>query len=168
MTTVHIHLLLNHVPIFITFFSILFIIWGTIFKKNEIFKIGLIGFIIGAIFVIPVFFSGQESEEIVEKIPGISEHFLDSHEEFAEVSLWLTLVLGVLGIIGFIRDRLPHSINKLFVTILLVFSIITAGSLTYTAYLGGNIRHTELQQTPQNQQNNANGTNQDSDDIFSP
>ncbi|HKJ46819.1 MAG TPA: hypothetical protein VJ991_13390 [Balneolales bacterium] len=165
MTSVHLHLLLNHVPIFTTFFSILFILWGSVFKKNEIFKIGLSGFIIGAIFVIPVFLSGQSSEETIESLQGISKSFLDNHEEFAEASLWLTLLLGVFGIIGFFRNRLPLKISKLYVTILVVLSIITAGSISYTAYLGGNIRHTELQQTTTQTQHNS-GAGETNDDIF--
>jgi hypothetical protein len=166
MTTVHLHLFLNHVPIFTTYFSILFIFWGSVFNKKEIFKIGLTGFIIGAVFVIPVFLSGKYSEEIVESLQGISKRFLDDHEDFAEASLWLTLLLGVFSIIGFIKDRLPLKISKLFVTILITLSIITAGSLTYTAYLGGNIRHTELQQSTTQTQQNTQAVETNDDDFF--
>lgn len=147
MDTVHIHLILNHVPILLTILSIPIVIWGYYRSNRSILRLGLLGFVIAGLTVIPVFLTGESAHERIEDIQTISERYMEEHEDAAEVSLWLTTLLGVIGLGGLIIERYRPGFFHVYIATLLMVSLVTAGFLTYTGYLGGNIRHTELHDT---------------------
>ncbi|HKI46759.1 MAG TPA: hypothetical protein VKA08_15630 [Balneolales bacterium] len=105
------------------------------------------GFLIAGLTVIPVFLTGETAHERVENIQTVSEPYMEEHEDAAEVSLWLTLLLGIIGLSGLIIERYRPGFFHVYIAALLMVSLVTAGFLTYTGYLGGNIRHTELHNT---------------------
>lgn len=147
MDTIQLHLILNHIPVVTTLLSFLVLSWGFFANSNDIKKVGLVGFVVSGIMIIPVFLTGQGAESLVKTIPEISTVFLHEHEQAAYLSLWLTIILGALSIVGLILEHYKLSINKAFIPFLLIYSFITVASMSYTAYLGGNIRHTELLDT---------------------
>ncbi len=147
MDSIHIHLILNHVPILLTIISIPIVIWGYYRSNKSILKLGLLGFLIAGLTVIPVFLTGETAHERVEDIQTVSERYMEEHEDAAEVSLWLTVLLGAFGLGGLIIERYRPGFFHVYIAALLMVSLVTAGFLTYTGYLGGNIRHTELHNT---------------------
>ncbi len=167
MNAAHIHLIMNHVPVVTIFFAILLLIWGYVTNKQDIINVALWGFIIAAVATIPVFLSGQAAEELVENIQGVTENVIGTHEEMAEITLWLGVFMGILGIIAIIIERNFYKYFKPLVMVLLVFGVITIGSLSYTGYLGGHIHHPEI--TNQNSVQNPGAgqeipNNNDTDD----
>lgn len=163
MDSVHIHLILNHVPILLTIISIPIVLWGYYGSNRSILRLGLLGFLIAGLTVIPVFLTGETAHERVEDIQTISERYMEEHEEAAEVSLWLTVLLGVIGLGGLIIERFRPKFFYIYIVALFTVSVVTAGLLTYTGYLGGNIRHTELHSTTGLQKADAIHFNADSD-----
>lgn len=153
MNAAHLHLILNHFPVLIIVLSLALIVWGVLAKKPDITRVSLIGFVLAGLLVIPVFLSGNSAEEIVESIPGIRESVINQHEEFAEITVWVTLVMAVMSLVGLFIERRFRMFFKKYTLILVLFGIITGGFLGYTGYLGGHIRHPEItsQQTTQNQ-----------------
>lgn len=153
MNAAHLHLILNHFPVLIIVLSLALIVWGVLAKKPDITRVSLIGFVLAGLLVIPVFLSGNSAEEIVESIPGIRESVINQHEEFAEITVWVTLVMAVMSLVGLFIERRFRMFFKKYTLILVLFGIITGGFLGYTGYLGGHIRHPEItgQQTAQNQ-----------------
>ncbi len=147
MNTVQLHLILNHVPVITTFLSFLVLSWGFFSFNKEITKVGLVGFVLSGIMIIPVFFTGKGAEEIIKTLPDISVVFLTEHEQAAELSFWLTMLLGLLSAGGLILEYFKLKISNIYMPFLLLYSFITIASMSYTAYLGGNIRHTELLDT---------------------
>ena len=144
MSNIHLHLILNHIPVITTFLSFIVTSWGFFANNSDIKKVGLTGYIISGILIIPVFLSGSASENMVKMIPEISTVFLYEHQEAAYLTLLLTGILGLLGILGYIMELFKINFSKVFIPVLLIYSFVTIASMTYTAYLGGNIRHTEL------------------------
>ncbi len=118
-------------------------------------RLGLLGFVLAGLTIIPVFLTGETAHERVEDIQGVSERYMEEHEEAAEVSLWLTGLLGVIGIGGLIIEKLRPGFFHIYIAALLMVSLVAAGFLTYTGYLGGNIRHTELHNTSSSQKAEA-------------
>ncbi len=159
MNAAHLHLIMNHVPVITIFFAILLLIWGYITDKQDIIKVALWGFIIAAVATIPVFLSGQAAEELVENLQGISENTISAHEEMAEITLWLGVFMGILGIIAIIVERKFYNYFKPLLMVLMVFGVITIGSLSYTGYLGGHIHHPEIS-------NQISGQNQDTGKVI--
>lgn len=143
METAHLHLISNHVPVFALFFSIILLVVGELLKNKTLLITALAGFIIAAIASVIAFITGEEAEHLVESIAGIGT-FVEQHKEMAKPANFATVVLGVMAVAGvtieIIKNRIPVFLKR---TILLV-SLIAVVLISYTAYLGGQIRHTEI------------------------
>ena len=83
------------------------------------------------------YFSGHNSEEIVEKISGISHEALGTHESIALVPFSLAIIVGVLSVLHFFKSA------KFISWIILVLSLLTSATAVATSYFGGEIRHHE-------------------------
>ena len=95
MNASQIHLALNHVPLFFSIIGGCVLIYGFI-RKNESIKILSLYFMIAAaLFTIPVYLTGEGTEEIVEKLPGVSEGMIEEHEEMAKIGLIIIIFTGV-------------------------------------------------------------------------
>lgn len=67
---------------------------------------------------------------------------LEIHEE---VALIATIVLGAYGVLAlFSLLAFRHGVTMRFTRILLILSFLPLVAMTYTAYLGGQIRHSEI------------------------
>jgi amino acid transporter len=97
-----------------------------------------------AILTIPVFLTGQEAEEVVEHITGVSEDMIEEHEELAEKAIWLMGLLGVLAIVNLFSISKKMPISKTITLITLVVSLITCGLFAKVGNDGGQIRHSEI------------------------
>lgn len=144
MNPTHIHLMLNHVSILAALFSVLIYITGTIKKNYSIKNIALTGFVLAAIAAIPVFLTGEPAEESVEHLPGVLESIIDSHEDAAEIALWLIEITGVVALAGLFSQKLKFVTTTTFSILMVVLSLTSSVSISYAGYLGGKIRHTEL------------------------
>jgi len=145
MNAAHLHLLINHVPILATFFSIGILVWGMVAKSEAIKKVAMAGFLVAGLFVIVAFQSGESAEDIVEDYPAVTHDAIEEHEEAAAVAQWLTILLGIGGAAGLYMVQKNTKGVQNFLWVMLVFGAVTAGYLSYTAYEGGLIRHPEIE-----------------------
>lgn len=144
MDLTHIHLFMNHLPIWGSIFTFLFILYSFYKKNTDYLKIFLWLFVFIAIITIPVFLTGDPAGETIKNLPGINESVIDSHEDAAWISLILIEVTGAFILLGIflIRKRgVAAAWFKYSLTILMIACIV---SFTWTANLGGEIRHTEI------------------------
>lgn len=144
MEAVHLHLLINHVPILLTIFSVLIMLWGMLKSEKAYINLALTGFIIAGVFSIVAFQSGEASEDAVETLAGISESYIHDHEEVAEIANIMAIILAVFSISAFIIKKYKPALFKPVKILVILLGFISSGMFSYTAYLGGNIRHTEL------------------------
>ena len=143
MSIVHLHLILNHVPLIGMAFVLLILGVATWRRNDGMGKLGLAVMVGLAAVTAVVFLSGEPAEEAIESIAGVSEAMIHPHEEAAEASLIATLITGVLALValGIYRRRaLPRWVTGTAFTAALVASSM----LGWTANLGGQIRHTEI------------------------
>ena len=146
MSVVHLHLLLNHVPVLGVGFVTLLLLLAVLRRSTEIAKVSLalLALVGGA--SILVFLTGEPAQEAIEKLPGFSERLIDRHEDAALVA---TIVAGCVGalalgtLIVYRRRTLPRWL----ITFVLVAAVGATGLMGYTANLGGQIRHTEIRST---------------------
>lgn len=73
---------------------------GLIFKSDAVKRTAFLIFIIGSLTSIVTLTSGKGAEEIVENISGVTENYIERHEESAELFLILTYILGGLSLPG--------------------------------------------------------------------
>jgi len=143
MSFVHLHLLLNHVPVVGVFF-VLLVLGVALWRRNsEIGKLALVLLVGIAAVTAVVFLTGEPAEEAVENVAGVSDALIHSHEDaataaFATIAIVATLALAPLW--WYRRRELPRWIvGASFVAVLGV-----GGLMAWTANLGGQIRHTEI------------------------
>ena len=144
MNWAHVHLLINHIPVLGTLFGTLLLVFGIVKKNEEIKRVSLGIFVIIAVAALPVYFTGEPAEEIVEHLPGVDESILEEHEESALISFIAVGILGIFAIGTLWRYRRVDTIPKRFVIAGLILSIIVFGLMAWTADLGGKIRHSEI------------------------
>jgi len=144
MNTAHVHLLLNHVSILAALFSAFVYAWGLLKKDNSIQLVALVGFIVAALAAIPVFLTGEDAEELVENMSGVSKSMIEEHEETANVALWLVEMLGAASLFQIFSKKLQWKLATKMPLPILLLALIAAGSIGYTGYIGGKIHHTEI------------------------
>ncbi|MFH5832660.1 hypothetical protein ACG2F4_15115 [Halalkalibaculum sp. DA3122] len=144
----HIHLMVNHIPILATLFSIPILAWGIIANQPAIKKVALVGFIVAGLTAVVAVQSGERAEDIVESVPGVSEQAIHDHEEAAETAQWLAIVLGAVAVAAFVMTSKQIRYSKQIIWFLLIYSLAVGSMLGYTAYLGGKIMHPELTGDP--------------------
>jgi hypothetical protein len=145
MNWAHIHLVLNHVPVLGTVFGLALFGYAVARRDEGLKRIGLGVFAIVALLALPVFFTGEPAEGIVENAPGISEPLIEAHEGAALFALIGVELLGAVALAGLFatrRGRGPLSAAITRATVLV--SLIAAGLMARTANLGGKIHHTEI------------------------
>jgi len=116
-----------------------------LFKKNDTLKItGHWFLILGALVAVPVFLTGEPSEEIVKLVMGVNEPGIHHHEEMAEIALISTLLTGAFALMGlFCTYKKMFFVRKITYFIILL-GLLSSGLLIYTGKLGGEIHHIEL------------------------
>jgi uncharacterized membrane protein len=143
MNATHFHLLLNHFPIIGTLIGTIILVYGFITKELKI-KI-LSAYLIAAmaLVAVPVYLTGEPAEETVEHISGISETSIELHEEAAEFAIVMMSITGFLALISIVVSKIKPALT-LRVCYVLLLSTISFAAMARVGYLGGKIRHTEL------------------------
>jgi uncharacterized membrane protein len=144
MNPVHLHLMLNHVPVLGTAFSLALLGRALLRKSEELKKVSLGFFVIIALLAIPAYLTGEPAEELAENLPGVSKASIEQHEEAAQVAFAGVLIVGVAALGGLIFFRHGKPVPNWLAVIVLVLSLIVFALMARTANLGGLIRHPEI------------------------
>lgn len=143
MNATQLHLALTHVPVVLSIIGLVILIISFFKKSNTLTKTALWILLAAGVFTLPVYFTGEGTEEAVEGLPGVSEVVIEQHEDFAKATLVLVSASGLLAGVGL----LAYAFGR-FVTVVKVLSLllafVSAGAMARTAHLGGQIRHTEI------------------------
>lgn len=143
MNIVHLHLLLNHLPVVGAFLGVLLLAFALLRRSSEIGKFAFGMFAALAAIAVVVFFTGEPAEELIEKLPGFSDAITERHEELARLSTIAMVGFGLVGIVALAvcrRRALPRWVTATG----FVVSLGIAGLMGATANLGGQVRHTEI------------------------
>jgi uncharacterized membrane protein len=146
MNPAQIHLMLNHVPVLGLIFATMMVAAALWRRSDELLRAGLMGVVLAALLALPVFFSGEPAEETLEKQPGVTKNAIESHEDFARLAFLGLEVLGAVAALGLVRYR-RRPMPAAFGALTLGLMVIGSMALTWTAHLGGRIRHSELRST---------------------
>jgi hypothetical protein len=140
----YIHLLLNHIPVLGPAFILPLLLAG-ILKKNRTLSIaGLVMTVAVALFTIPTFLTGEDAEDAVEGIIGVSEVHIEEHEEQGEIAYYAMLMSGAIALgallAGSKGKAIPGTLNWITISMLVIVFVLMAR----VGNSGGKIRHTEI------------------------
>ena len=143
LNAAHVHLVLNHAPIFGFAFGLLVLAWGRWRKSDEMIRAGLALFFLAGVIAVPVFFSGEGAEDVVEGLAGVSGEALEAHEAAGKLAMVVALVVGLLSGVGLYRYLKSPVPGKL-ATWAAVGGVVALGFLVYAGFQGGQVHHQEL------------------------
>lgn len=143
MSPLHMHLVLNHVPVIGLGFVALILTVALWRRNDSMAKLGL--FLLAGIglVTVAVFLTGEPAEEAVEHLAGVAERAIHSHEEVAEAALGATAIAGAMALVLLLWAR-KRALPRVAMALSLLAVVAVAGLMGRTAYLGGQIRHTEI------------------------
>lgn len=144
MDQTHIHLMVTHLPIFGSLMGIIVIAYGLYAKSVSTQIAAYIVFIVSGIGAAISYLTGEAAEETVEDIAGISKDLIEEHEEFALLAFIALIILGAVSLISLILTIRKSGITRRLALITFLISLLSFGMMAYTGYLGGQIRHTEI------------------------
>lgn len=144
MSQAYIHLLITHLPIVGSILGSLVLIHGMWTGSNQTKSAAYDLFVISSIGAAIAYLTGEPAEESVENIPGIAKEAIDQHEDFAVIALVALIILGMVAIISLILNHRKSALANKAAYITLFVSISSFALIARTGYLGGQIRHTEI------------------------
>jgi len=168
MNTAHWHLLLNHLPMVGIVLGTIILAGGYMFKNNPTIKATALGvFVMAALVAIPAYLTGEGAEDVAEKLPGVTEGFIENHEDLGKIFLILAEGLGVLAIFTFILHALKSKWVPILFGIVFIAGIGTSIFAKQVGTSGGQVRHTEIRNSNAPLQDNTSqqdgGAAQDDD-----
>jgi len=164
MNGAHWHLVVNHLPIIFPVVGVIVMITGLISKSEAVKRAAYMIFTIGALSAIAAMNTGEGAEEVVEKINGVTENYIESHEETAETFAILSYILGGLSLLGLWASFKQKTYSNIVSIGTIVFALVALFFGKETGTTGGEIRHTEIRSgniIPATE--NGNGEHEDDD-----
>lgn len=144
MNAVHLHLLINHAPMFASVAGFLLAVWGFFRKNKSLAQAGAVFLIVAGALSLVAVNSGHEAEEMVEHLPGFDHHLIHEHEEIAEIAFWTCIGVAVVAMFTFWSLVRARANAWGLVLLLCCFSLGNMVSLAWAGSLGGEIAHHEL------------------------
>ena len=143
MNSVQLHLALTHVPVILSLVGLVMLIVAFVIKNTTLTRTSYIVLLVAGVAAIPVFLTGEGTEEAVENLPGVSDAVIERHEGVAKLAMISIAAAGLLALAGLFSFK-RQVVSRVFKIGVLILAISSGGLMVQTAQLGGQIRHTEI------------------------
>lgn len=147
MDPVHVHLIVNHLPVLGSLIGFLVLLYAWITGSRETKIAAAVILLAAGIGGLVANASGEEAEDRVETIAGVNEAGIEAHEEAAETAMPFLIVTVIASLALWAGEWLRRGFARYALWALAVASAGTVITASYTAWLGGKIRHTEISGT---------------------
>lgn len=164
MNFVHLHLLINHLPIIGTVIGFFVLLAGTLLKSKVSQRTGLLIATFAAIAAFPTMFSGDQAEDLLKTFKEIDMTFVEAHEHAAE--LYIKIVIGA-GIASLVTFLFTFGKSKITQALSWISILALAASMAFSFEVGstgGEIRHTEIRKIKTLLPDGASTVNENSED----
>ena len=144
MNWVYIHILFNHTPVILGGLAAFTAILALISGHRMLWVYTAVTLTLAGLSAYPTSVSGEKASRIFrQRVPSAREA-IHSHEEAADITLWVLLGSGVLGVIGWYRlgsDDPAAPVPGWVKVALTIPALASLGAVAVTAELGGKIAH---------------------------
>lgn len=148
MNPMHVHLALNHLPLAGALFGAALLQWGAFRRDVSFQRAGLALLAAAAAFAVPTFLTGEGAEHALEKLVPLGEGLIHPHEEAGELAVWAIGATGAFSAWVLWRYRGRPELPGRWVALASFGGVVCFAALAWTSYLGGRIRHSELDAVP--------------------
>lgn len=146
MNPAHLHLLVNHIPIFLCLIGLALLVYSLGIKSYEVQKVSLGLLVLAGLSAFAGYFSGESAEVVIKNYPNISFSIMEKHENLALYALIGIIFLSLISLASLLFAKYLQSKNKakLLMSLILLVGLAEAILLAQVAQLGGKIRHEEI------------------------
>jgi uncharacterized membrane protein len=144
MNAAQAHLAINHFPVIGTLLAVGILLAGILLNQVAYRKLAYVLLLIFGLMSPIVESSGENAEELVEEISGVSHSQIHEHEDQAELAVLGMYVLAALSVFGFWAEWKELRQRKALSFISLGAGLIVFLLMARTAHSGGLIRHPEI------------------------
>jgi hypothetical protein len=147
MNAEHIHLAVNHSPLYATMFAFFFVLVGLIIRNRTIVTAGLVITILSALCAVAAFTSGDEAADLIDDSPpiaGVDKTMIHEHELAADFVLVSSGVAAVFAIVVLIFGRKRGQRPRWMEVVMAIILLWSLSVVARTALLGGRIHHPEV------------------------
>ena len=154
MNLVHVHLLLNHLPILGTMIALALFVIALAVDNDEMKQAGLALFTMIALFAIPAYMSGNAAQVIIKDNPDVSMDAIQAHQGSALIAFLFIELTGAVSLFGLWRfsrtEKNPWMERpaKFNLFVVLALAVATCGLMAVAGNTGGEIRHPEIASGP--------------------
>jgi uncharacterized membrane protein len=159
MNSAQLHLALTHVPVILSITGLLMLIVSFIIRNTTLTKTSYFIIVIAGIAAVPVYLTGEETEEAIENLPGVSENIISRHEDVSKWAMISIVAAGIAALFAFFTFKWL-AVARISKVLVLLLSLTTGGLMAQTAHLGGQIRHSEIRSEGTLQNGNENALKQ--------
>ena len=145
MNAAYLHLAGTHLPVVGTLFGLGLFVYGLLRRSEELRRTGLLVFLVTALLAVPAYRTGAPAVSLLKRAaPGLPPDPTEQHAEVAILALTGALILGVVSLMGLLCFRKGKPLSFPFLALVLLLAVVSSGLMTWTATLGGRIRHPEI------------------------
>lgn len=144
LNAAHLHIMLNHFPIVGVFVGTGLLTLWLLWRKEGVALAALWTFLGSGLSAIPVYLLGDEAQDVVENMPGISRAAIHRHEDAA---LWVLISLLLLAAASawILWQRHGEQVRSgPMILGVWVLALVACGITAWAAELGGEIHHPEI------------------------
>jgi hypothetical protein len=141
----HLHLLTNHIPIFITLSGILALALAFLWKSDTAKRIALLLLFVGTVGGLGTFWLGQESYKPVRGLADeTGQDWLDLHMERAEQVVWIFWLAAAFAMAAMVMVWKKTRFALITTLSAGILGTASLGAAGWIADAGGKIRHPEI------------------------
>ncbi|MBI2890631.1 MAG: hypothetical protein HYY13_07585 [Nitrospirae bacterium] len=145
MNYAHLHLMVNHVPVIGMLFALALWIASWSAGSRHLRNAALVGFVFCALAAGAANLTGEEAEEAIERLQGVSKNLIEGHEEAAEPAWIATVILGVFSLAGVALYLRKEALPRWLAGPITLGAVVACILMLRAANQGGLIRHPEIQ-----------------------
>lgn len=143
MNQTHLHLLINHLPVFGSLMGLIVLIYGIVSKSDQVRIAAYLVLIVSAIGGTIAYFTGDNAAETIRDLPDVSKDMIETHANAAFFALIAFALVGVVSLLAIFMTRRQVR-TKLMTYVVLILTLWAFSVVARTAYVGGQIRHSEI------------------------
>jgi hypothetical protein len=144
MNWIHLHLILNHVPVLAPPLLLLVLFWAWHRGQSETIRFLLGLLVLVSLFALFVKFTGEWAAGDLARFPHLAAPGINVHEKAADQATTAIFFLGVTSAWLWRQARYRRPLGKGAGLLLFLLGLVTFGMMARTANTGGLMRHPEI------------------------
>jgi len=148
ITTAHLHVLVNHIPVVGLPIIMLLLAWGLLRREDAVVRAALIGTVLLAIGTWFTDYTGDGAKDDIRHLAWANKAAITAHEDAGDQAEMVAIAAGVVALATLVLARGGRPMRRPLLFVVLVLLIGSSALAARAGWRGGKIRHDEFGLTP--------------------